>query len=56
MFDMVKHRGNENQNYTEIPFHPRMATMKKTKTNDGEDTGKTNTQDCGWICKLVQWL
>jgi hypothetical protein len=37
----LSHQENANQNYTEIPSHPvRMAIIKKTMTNVGEDIGE----------------
>jgi hypothetical protein len=42
MFDILSHKGNANQNYTEIYFiQVRMAIMKKTNNSKcWEDAGK----------------
>jgi hypothetical protein len=59
MFNILSHKGNANQNDTEIPLYPvRMAIFKtQTTTNSGEDVREKGTLiHCFWECKLVQLL
>jgi hypothetical protein len=57
MLNIFGHKGNANQNYTEIQFTPvRMAVINNTAINADEDVGGRNTSTLLWESKLVQPL